>query len=518
MSLSHPRDRRNIRIKAMKAHSTSEIFLDISVLIQSRCPLIYLTSHEEERVVQNLGTLVESLKKKCYTWSVTTGLVELMPEEDEINDIGSFNDPMEILNHINNSTDNAVYILKDFHFYLDDFTIIRKLRDLFQNLKVTYKNIIFLSPTLTLPTELNKEITVVDIPLPDSKDFLKLLNEMRGNLAPEMVDIEEKDMNTLARASHGLTLAEAENVLSKLIVSEKKLSKKGLPYILNEKRQIVRKSGILEFYPTNNRLNDLGGFSDLKKWLEERGQALFSTRAKKYGLPEPKGILLLGPPGTGKSLTAKIVSNYWQLPLLKLDFGKIFSGLVGSSEENMREALKTAEGLSPSILWVDEIEKGLAGGKTANSDGGTAARVFASFLTWMQEKKSTVFVIATANDITKLPPELLRKGRFDEIFFLDLPNDKEKEEIFSIHLGKKNRDPKNFNISQFSKLAKDFTGAEIEQVIIDAMFSAFRLQKEVSDAEILQSISQCVPLSKTYNKELNELREWAKLRARKASP
>lgn len=467
--------------------------------------------------MKNLSLMATEIEKKIYSWSVTTGLIELNLEEGDISDLASFNDPLDILNYIDSSEENAIFILKDFHSFMEDFTVIRKLRDLFGSLKISYKNIIFLSPTLKLPMDLNKEISVVDIPLPSSKDFLELINDIKRNLRSSMIDIEEKDIHLLAKAAHGLTLAEAENVFSKMIVCEKKLSKKGLPYILNEKRQIVRKSGILEFYPTSNRINDLGGFSQLKKWLEERGQALFSVKAKKFGLPEPKGILLLGPPGTGKSLTAKVVSNYWQLPLLKLDFGKIFSGLVGSSEENMREALKTAEGLSPSILWVDEIEKGLAGGNSSGSDGGTAARVFGSFLTWMQEKKSTVFVIATANDISKLPPELLRKGRFDEIFFLDLPKEKEKEEIFSIHLAKKGRDPKNYNINEFAAAAKDFTGAEIEQVITDALFQAFNNQKEIGNEEILSAVKECIPLSTTYSSELSYLREWAKLRARKAS-
>ena len=493
------------------------VFHEVSVLIQSRCPLIYLTSHEEERVTKHIGQIATNLQKKFYTWSITSGLFEMNLPDEDISDLESFNDPMEILHHIERSKEDAIFLLKDFHFYMDDFTTIRKLRDLFNSLKASYKNILILAPSLKLPLELNKEITVLDIPLPSSVEFIELIREIMKSLNSSMVELDEKDIQSLARASHGLTLCEAENVFSKAIVSEKKLSKKGLPYILNEKKQIVRKSGILEFYPSSNQINDLGGFTNLKKWLEERGQALFSANAKKFGLPEPKGILLLGPPGTGKSLTAKVVSSYWQLPLLKLDFGKIFSGLVGSSEENMREALKTAEGLSPSVLWVDEIEKGLAGGKSSGSDGGTAARVFGSFLTWMQEKKSTVFVIATANDITHLPPELLRKGRFDEIFFLDLPKDKEKEEIFQIHLQKKGRDSKNFDLASFAKEAKDFTGAEIEQVIVDALFCAFNKKKELSNEEILASIKLCIPLAVTYNEELGKLREWAKLRARKAS-
>ncbi len=493
------------------------IFSEIKLLVQSRCPIIYLTSHEEERVVSSLTVMAKELTKQVYSWSITTGLQELNLEEDDISDLQALNDPIDVLNHIDRCNENSIFILKDFHFFMDDLLIIRKLRDLFQNLKTSNKTIIVLSPVLKLPLELNKEITVLDIPLPSTEEFLKLINEIKTHLSAKTMELDEKDSLLLARASHGLTLVEAENVFSKTIVNETKLSRNGIPYILNEKKQIVRKSGILEFYPASNRIQDLGGFTSLKRWLEERGQALTSAAAKKFGLPEPKGILLLGPPGTGKSLTAKVVSHYWQLPLLKLDFGKIFSGLVGSSEENMREALKTAEGLAPCVLWIDEIEKGIAGGKSGNSDGGTASRVFGSLLTWMQEKKSTVFVIATANDITRLPPELLRKGRFDEIFFLDLPREKEKEEIFHIHLIKKGRDPKRFNLPELAKTAENFTGAEIEQVIMDALFTAFNKKKDLTHEDILGAIKSSVPLAATYGKELNELREWATTRARKAS-
>lgn len=493
-----------------------QVFDDLDILIRARYPLIYLTSYEEDRVVQKLKEIAHKRTKAFYTWSITNGLVDEMASEDDIIDLESFHDPLDILQHINISKENAFFVLKDFHSFLEDFTVIRKLRDLYQNLKLSHKNIIILSPFLVLPQELNKEVTVIDIPLPSSHEFQNLINEINSN-TESIVKLDKASSMTLSRAAHGLTLSEAENVFSKTIVSKNKLSIEGLEFILNEKKQIVRKSGILEFYPTGHNINELGGFTNLKKWLQERGKALFSNKAKQFGLPAPKGILLLGPPGTGKSLTAKIISNYWKLPLLKLDFGKIFSGLVGSSEENMRHALKTAEGLSPSVLWVDEIEKGLAGGKSSNSDGGTAARVFGTLLTWMQEKSSTVFVVATANDISKLPPELLRKGRFDEIFFLDLPNESERKEIFNIHLKKKNRNPSNFNIDKLATITKSFTGAEIEQVLIDALFKSFNLQSDLKQVHLETVITKCIPLSKTYSTQLNELREWAKIRAMKAS-
>ncbi len=496
--------------------TNNNIFNELEILIRSRYPLIYLTSHEENRVISEIIDISKKNKKNLYSWTITSGLIDELATEDDISDLDAFNDPLDILQHINTIDENAIFILKDFHSYLEDFTIIRKLRDLYSSLKLTHKSIILLSPLLTLPKELSKEITVLDIPLPGMNEFKELINDIKSNNSA-LIELDKNESSTLSRAAHGLTLSEAENVFSKAIVCQRKLTSKGLNFILNEKKQIVRKSGILEFYPTGHNINQLGGFDNLKKWLQERGRALFSQKAKNFGLPSPKGILLLGPPGTGKSLTAKIVSNYWKLPLLKLDFGKIFSGLVGSSEENMRMALKTAEGLSPSVLWVDEIEKGLAGGKSGSSDGGTAARVFGSLLTWMQEKNSMVFVIATANDISKLPPELMRKGRFDEIFFLDLPSDEEREEIFKIHLKKVGRDPSKFDIQLFSKISNEFTGAEIEQSVIDSLFKSFNMKSELKNEYIQKSISECIPLSKTYNKELSALREWAKLRARKAS-
>lgn len=298
-------------------------------------------------------------------------------------------------------------------------------------------------------------------------------------------------------------------------MNDEKLTKWDIDLVMAEKQQIIRKSGILEFYPTDTASSEIGGLTTLKKWLEIRNYA-FSNEAKAFGLPSPRGALLLGAPGCGKSLTAKAVAHLWKLPLIKLDFGKIFSGLVGSSEENLRRGLMTAERISPAVLWIDELEKGLSGGTQGSLDSGTAARVFGTFLTWMQEKKGEVFVIATANRIEMLPPELLRKGRFDEIFFVDLPQEAARRQILEIHIKKRSRDPKIFDLGRIIGLTEGFSGAELEHIIIEGLFLAFAAQQELASDHIIQAAQTTVPLSRTYAEELNRLRTWAADRARPA--
>ena len=264
-------------------------------------------------------------------------------------------------------------------------------------------------------------------------------------------------------------------------------------------------------------MQGVGGLDELKKWLSKRGKA-FTPEAREFGLPEPRGILLLGIPGCGKSLTAKAISSMWQLPLLKLDVGKVFSSLVGSSEENVRRAIQTAESIAPSILWLDEMEKGFSGlSSSGQTDGGTTARVFGTFLTWLQEKKTPVFVVATCNSVSQLPPELLRKGRFDEIFFVDLPSKAERKEIFKIHLEKRHRDAKNFNLEKLADSAIGFSGSEIEEIIVSALYDAFDDGKEITQQYIENSVSSMIPLSKTMEDGIKQTREWAKIRAKKAS-
>ncbi len=333
-------------------------------------------------------------------------------------------EPMEALAAIEKLAEPSLVILKDFHPYLNDPAVIRGLRELAQSLKTTYTTVILLSPVLQIPIELEKELTVLDVPLPTHDELFALLKEIaevvvRGKRAS--VSLKREDAEAIAKAAQGLTLSEAENAFAKAIAADSRLCKEDIGLILDEKRQVIRKSGLLEYYPTEEQFGNVGGLENLKTWLARRGNA-FSDPARRFGLPEPKGLLLLGVQGCGKSLTAKAIASSWKMPLLRLDMGRIFSGLVGSSEENLRRAIRVAESVAPAVLWTDEIEKGLSGmGSSGFSDGGVTARVFGAMLTWLQEKTAPVFVVATANRIDLLPPELLRKGRFDEIFFIDLP-------------------------------------------------------------------------------------------------
>lgn len=483
-------------------------------MIRARYPLLYVVSWEEARVEQALAALAKRRGKKIFFWSVTKG----MCDPEQVCDAG-VKDPQAGLDYVLKSTAPGLFVMKDFHPFLQDAGIIRKLRDLIQELKSSYKTLILLSPVLTVPVELEKDICVIDYDLPGPSDLNGLLDDIVKMVASSGVklELESGDREKLIQAALGLTLSEAENAFAKAIVLDGKLSSDDLQIVLEEKKQIIRKSRLLEFFEAKEALAEIGGMDLLKEWLKKRGQA-FSEAAREFGLPQPRGILLLGVQGCGKSLTCKTISGLWNLPLLRLDMGSIFGGIVGQSEENMRRSIKTAESLAPCILWLDEIEKGLSGVQSSNfSDAGTTSRVFSTFLTWLQEKTAPVFVAATANNISLLPPELLRKGRLDEIFFVDLPMAKERRDIFIIHLKKRKRDPQGFDLERLTNLSEGFSGAEIEQAVISALYDSFSEKKDLTTENIEKALKETFPLSKTMKEQIGELRDWAKSRARMAS-
>ena len=492
---------------------------ELDTLVRARYPLIYLVSWEEQRLDTILDELAKRHGKALIGWSVTKGLRRLGGTRGG-GVVEGAREPMEALAAIEKLTEPSLVVLKDFHPYLNDPSVIRGLRELAQSLKTTYTTVILLSPVLQIPTELEKEMTVLDVPLPTHDELYGLLKEIaevvvKGNRAS--VSLRRDDADAIAKAAQGLTLSEAENAFAKAIASDSRLAKEDIGLILDEKRQVIRKSGLLEYYPTEEQFANVGGLENLKTWLSRRGNA-FSEPARRFGLPEPKGLLLLGVQGCGKSLTAKAIASSWKMPLLRLDMGRIFSGLVGSSEENLRRAIRVAESVAPAVLWIDEIEKGLSGaGSSGVSDGGVTARVFGTMLTWLQEKTAPVFVVATANRIDMLPPELLRKGRFDEIFFVDLPARPEREEIFRIHLGRRGREPEGFDLGALAAAAEGFSGAEIEQVVVAALYDAFAEGKELEQRHLARAVSETFPLATTMREDIQKLREWAKTRTRPAS-
>ena len=491
---------------------------ELDTLIRARYPLVYLVTWEEARLDAILEDLAREHGKSLVTWSVTRGLRRAGGARGAPVDGGK--DPVEMLSQVERLPDPSLVVLKDFHPFLSDPTVVRALRELAQGLKSSFTTVILLSPTLTIPPELEKEVTVLDVPLPSARDLLALLKDIVTELRQSRsasVQMSKEDAEAIIKAAQGLTLSEAENAFAKAIASDGALGKDDVRLVLEEKRQVIRKSGLLEYYPADESLQDVGGLENVKTWLGRR-TAAFGEAARRFGLPEPKGLLLLGVQGCGKSLTAKAIASTWRLPLLRLDMGRIFSGLVGSSEENLRKAIRVAESVAPAVLWIDEIEKGLSGsGSSGMTDGGVTARVFGAMLTWLQEKTAPVFVVATANRIEALPPELLRKGRFDEIFFIDLPTVAERDEIFRIHVGRRGRDPARFDLPAVARLAHGFSGAEIEQAVVSALYDAFAEGRDLEQGHLEHAVKETFPLAATMREEIERVREWARTRTRPAS-
>ncbi len=482
---------------------------NLDLLIKSRTPLIWIKTKEEERLYKFLESTCKRLnKKRIISWDCVNGIRGSLNEEKQFS-----NNPLGILNWIKNQSNevSTILLIKDFHKFYDDPSISRTIKEISFSLKASTHNVIFSSHIYPSSEELDELLTIIDLPLPDQKELKALIK----NIALKSdSSIEDSDLNELAMASSGLSELRVRQVAARALTQRGRISKADLKDIIEEKKQAISRSEILEFFDSKSQQKDIGGLKILKNWLHQRHQA-FSSEAREYGLPLPKGVLLVGPQGTGKSLTAKAIASNWSMPLLKLDVGRLFSGLVGSSEARTRETISRAEAMSPCILWIDEIDKGFGG--DARSDGGTSQRVLASLLTWMAEKESAVFVIATANAIDRLPPELLRKGRFDEIFFLDLPKEEERLTILDLHL-KKRRPNYNFQLSTVVDRTNGYSGAELEQSVIEAMHHAFSERREITERDLIKAVSELIPLSRTAKEQIDLLKEWSSTgRARQAS-
>ena len=496
---------------------------DLETLIRARYPILYIISSEELRVQNLVVAIAGKRQKKVFEWSYSTGIVPAGTSiQSQKHRNAATKDPLAALDQVIEQVEPALFVFKDFHPFLtkNNFAVVRKLKEIALHLKNSFKTILLVSPVMEIPTELEKEITVLNYPLPSREDLSELLDKIIADVAQfkqVVIDLDGAGRERLLQAALGLTLGEAENVFAKIIVKDQRLSGDDVNEVFAEKQQIIRKSGLLEYYATSESFDHIGGLAVLKDWLGKRAMA-FSDEARTFGLPAPKGILMLGVQGCGKSLCAKAVSTQWRLPLLRFDMGRMFGSLVGSSEENVRRAIAVAESVAPAILWVDEIDKAFAGSQGSGAtDGGTTARVFGTFLTWLSEKSAPVFVVATANDISQLPPELLRKGRLDEIFFVDLPSRDERQEVFRIHLQKRGRDAGRFDLNALADASPQFSGAEIEEAINSGLYDAFYARAELTTEHVLTALAQTVPLARTMDEQISRLRSWAEGRARNAS-
>jgi SpoVK/Ycf46/Vps4 family AAA+-type ATPase len=499
------------------ASSLSDLGLKIVHYIQAGYPGLYLVSPEEQRIEAELKSVIQHINaaqkqseqyQLCY-WSCVNGLVNT-----HTNQANDTIDPLEMLQAIGEAKERTIFLLKDYHLFLTEPNPIalRKLKDVLLDAKTKQKQIIIAGCRLVLPPEMERELTVVEFTLPGKEVLRSVLDGVMQSAGLKEMDSEQQDK--VVDAASGLTTMEAENAFALSFVQKKNID----PVIVGkEKAQTIKKNGLLEIIERTESLESIGGLDLLKDWLLKRRKA-FSKRAAEYKLPTPKGLMIVGIPGTGKSLTAKATATVFGVPLLKLDAGRIFAGLVGQSESNLRSVIQTAEAIAPCVLWIDEIEKGFSGSKSSgSSDGGTSARVFGSFISWMQEKSKPVFVVATANDVSQLPPEMLRKGRFDELFFVDLPNESERRDIWKIQISNYGRDPKDFDIVQLARITDGLTGSEIQSVFFDSMFEAFGEDGEPTDLHIAGVLNSFVPLSKLMAEQIEGLRKWSRGRCRIAT-
>ena len=497
----------------LDAMTDRDPYKHLLTLARAGASVLHIASHEWQRVHAMAIGLAKELGAPLRIWSSSSGLSvcdaegSLGPEAEEQDD------PIEVLRALRDQAEPGVLLLEDVHPYLEEHRVTRWIRQICREPSSPRKLVLLSTPVAGLPIDLRKEVPSLELPLPGTRDLTIICEDV----AREQGVPWDEGAEALIEAARGLTVMEARLAYGKAAIERGRLDHGAVPLVMREKEQAIKQSGVLEFHEAEASMRDVGGLDNLKRWLERRKDA-FGRAAQSFGLDSPKGVLLLGVQGCGKSLVAKAVAARWQFPLLRFDLGRVFGSLVGQSEGNIRHALAVAEALAPCVLWVDEIEKGLAGmGSSDQTDGGTTARVVGTLLTWMQEKRAPVFVVATANRVEMLPPELLRKGRFDEIFFVDLPTRRAREEILSIHLERKKRDPREFDLAALADASRGFSGAELEEAVHEGLFEAFAAGIELHTEHIASALRATFPLSRTMREPIEDLRRWAKVRARLAT-
>jgi ATP-dependent 26S proteasome regulatory subunit len=480
---------------------------DLELLVASRQPIVAIESPEEERVRAILQDVAARVDLPLFEWKATGGLHRL-GTTDPIYDTEK---PVPALKAALGMRTEALYLFHDLQKYFEMPEVLRLLRDVGGSFSEDRRTLILCAPEIQLPSDLQACTSQIQLELPGLDDLKALtVRTLRDLGAPQRVkvDLSVAEIHQLVSALRGLTLLEAQRVLMRAALDDLRLDRADFQHILDRKKTLIAKDGVLELYPQEATLQQIGGLDQLKAWLRTRGAA-FSPEAQRYGLEAPRGLLLLGVQGCGKSLCAKAVASEWGLALLRLDAGALYDKFVGESEKNLRKSLRTAEAMAPCVLWIDEIEKGMSGREGSASDGGLSRRLFGSFLSWLQDRRQPVFVAATANDIEALPPELLRKGRFDEIFFVDLPGEAARRSIFAVHLSKRKQDPARFDLGALASASDGFSGAEIEAAIVASLYAAFGEKKPLATPHVLAALAAAVPLSRTCREQIESLRAWA---------
>jgi len=511
----------------------------LKVLINSSTPIVVMETMEEVRALSLVRAACSELNMAVFEWSVADGLVRsgtkeaVAPPDVQMRAAAArfgidaresakaaiYNtaDPVQALANLETMTLEAVFVLKDFHRHLDSPVVVRRLRDVGQKFSANRRTLILTAPSIQMPLELASLVEFLDMPLPDAERLRELIRETYTRMAGThslKLQLDAAGVEAMAANLRGLTEEEAERAISQSLVARYALSPDCITDVLEAKQALLKRSEMLEFVDASDTMASVGGLENLKRWLAQRRNS-WEPQARQFGLEPPKGVIILGVQGCGKSLCARAVAGEWKLPLVKFDTAAVYDKYIGETEKRIQKVFKVAEGLAPCVLWIDELEKVFAGSgpDSASADAGVSSRLLASFLSWMQERKAPVFVAATCNNVSVLPPELIRKGRFDELFFVDLPNAGERKQIFSIQLAKRKRNAADFDLERIAERAKGFSGAEIESAVQTALYAAYSRKQELVTDDLVKALETTVPLSTTRAEEIAELRAWAKERA-----
>ena len=497
----------------------------LKILINSSTPIVIMETVEELRALSLVRAACSDLSLAVFEWTIADGLIRsggtAAPQSRSATggNAAMYNtlDPVQALANLETMTIEAVFVLKDFHRHMDNPVVVRRLRDVGQKFSANRRTLILTAPAIEMPPELASLVEFLDLPLPDKDRLREIIRETYTRMASThtlKLQLDASGVDAMAANLRGLTEEAAERAISQTVVGRRALSADCVTDVLEAKKALLKRSEMLEFVDATDNMSSVGGLDNLKGWLKQRGGA-WDDGALKFGLDPPKGVIILGVQGCGKSLCARAVAGEWKLPLVKFDTAAVYDKFIGETEKRIQKVFRVAEGLAPCVLWIDELEKVFAGSgpDSASADAGVSSRLLAAFLSWMQERKPAVFVAATCNNVTVLPPELIRKGRFDELFFVDLPSAAERKQIFNIQLSERKRNPADYELDRVAAAAQGFSGAEIESAVQTALYAAFSRKQELSTGDLLTALSSTVPLSITRAEEIAELRAWAKERA-----